>query len=241
MISLRHIEKKFESGLTAVENFSLSLADGEFVSLIGPSGCGKSTVLSMLAGLTTPSGGEIDGRKARPGATAFVFQEPTLMPWATIARNIALPLELSGRTGDIDGLLGKVGLGQFGGAYPRQLSGGMKMRASIARALAGAPELLLLDEPFAALDEITRFDLIGQLLALWRERAFTALFVTHSIGESVFMSQRIVVMSPRPGRIVGEITIDEPYPRSPDFRATARYAAWCGEVLHCLQQSMATP
>jgi NitT/TauT family transport system ATP-binding protein len=238
MIALQHLSKTFESGLTAVEDFSLTLASGEFVSLIGPSGCGKSTVLSMLADLTRPSSGTIEGRQQRRGATAFVFQEPTLMPWANIADNVALPLELAGRDGQVADLLGKVGLGQFGGAYPRQLSGGMKMRASLARALAGAPELLLLDEPFAALDEITRFDLIGQLLALWADRAFTALFVTHSIGESVFMSQRVVVMSPRPGRIIGEIAIPEPYPRSQDFRATARYAAWCGEVLRYLQQAM---
>ena len=235
MISLRQIEKSFAGGVTALKDFSLALEQGEFVSLIGPSGCGKSTVLSLIAGLAEPSAGEIALARQRVG---FVFQEPTLMPWATVRRNVALPLELAGESGPIDALLAKVGLAAFAGAYPRQLSGGMKMRASLARALAGRPDLLLLDEPFAALDEITRFDLIGQLLALWQEARFTALFVTHSITESVFMSERVVVMSPRPGHVVGEIRIDEPYPRSPEFRAEPRYASWCGEVLHCLRAAM---
>jgi NitT/TauT family transport system ATP-binding protein len=235
MLGLRQIGKSFANGVTALEDFSLEIGDGEFVSLIGPSGCGKSTVLALAAGLTEPSRGEIDLEEPRIG---FVFQEPTLMPWASVRRNVALPLDLAGESGEVDALLAKVGLGQFTQAYPRQLSGGMKMRASLARALAGRPDLLLLDEPFAALDEITRFDLIGQLLQLWAESRFTALFVTHSITESVFMSERVVVMSPRPGRVVGEIRIDHPYPRSPDFRAEPRYAEWCGEVLHCLRAAM---
>jgi NitT/TauT family transport system ATP-binding protein len=211
------------------------LQDGEFVSLIGPSGCGKSTVLALAAGLAEPSSGEIELAERRIG---FVFQEPTLMPWATVRRNVALSHDLAGTKGDVDPWLAKVGLGAFAGAYPRQLSGGMKMRASLARALAGKPDLLLLDEPFAALDEITRFDLIEQLLALWSDQRFAALFVTHSITESVFMSERVLVMSPRPGRVIGEIRIDQPYPRSPDFRAEPRYAQLCGEVLHCLRGAM---
>jgi len=232
MIALRHVSKLFDNGFLALEDVSLDLAPGEFVSLIGPSGCGKSTVLSMVAGLSHPTSGEIDGIRDRVG---FVFQEPTLMPWATIRANVALPLTLAGQPADVDGQLAKVGLDRFAESYPRQLSGGMKMRASIARALAGRPGLLLLDEPFAALDEITRFGLIEQLLALWQEAKFTALFVTHSIGESVFMSQRVVVMAARPGRVVAEIKIDEPFPRPMEFRASPRYAALCGEVLEALR------
>ena len=232
MIRLRHIQKEFSNGVKALEDFSLDLDKGEFVSLLGPSGCGKSTVLSLVAGLAEPSGGRIEGDRNTLG---FVFQEPTLMPWATIGRNVGLPISLAGGEGDIRGLLAKVGLENFIDAHPRQLSGGMKMRASLARALAGQPDLLLLDEPFAALDEIIRYDLIDQLLALWMEAKFTALFVTHSITESVFMSQRVLVMSSRPGRIVGEIRVDEPFPRSPEFRASPDYARLCGEVLHCLK------
>lgn len=159
------------------------------------------------------------------------------MPWATVEQNVALPLTLAGRAGAVEEQLAKVGLAEFAGAYPRQLSGGMKMRASIARALASRPALLLLDEPFGALDEITRFDLIDQLLALWLEQRFSALFVTHSITESVFMSQRVVVMGGRPGKVLADIAIDEPYPRLPAFRAEPRYAAWCGEVLDGLRRA----
>jgi NitT/TauT family transport system ATP-binding protein len=240
MIALDRVGKQFANGITAVAEVTTTLADGEFVSLIGPSGCGKSTILAMIAGLSQPSAGRISGRPQRRGATGFVFQDPTLMPWADIGSNVALPLSLAGDDAAVGDLLATVGLAAFAHAYPRQLSGGMKMRASLARALAGRPDLLLLDEPFAALDEITRFDLIEQLLALWLQRRFTALFVTHSITESVFMSQRVVVMSPRPGRIVGEVRIDQPYPRPPEFRAAPRYAAWCGEVLAILRDAMAT-
>ncbi len=237
LLTLDRIGKRFANGYAALENFSLSLQPGEFVSLIGPSGCGKSTVLSLVARLTGPSSGQLTWPGGDPGAVGFVFQEPTLMPWASISDNIALPLSLAGETPIVDDLLTKVGLDGFAAAYPRQLSGGMKMRASLARALAARPTLLLLDEPFAALDEITRFDLIEQLLRLWQERRFTVLFVTHSITESVFMSQRVVVMGARPGRVTAEISIDEPFPRLPDFRAQPRYAAWCGAVLEQLRQA----
>jgi NitT/TauT family transport system ATP-binding protein len=236
---LEAVGKRFANGYLALEEFSLTLKPGQFTSLIGPSGCGKSTVLNLMAGLSRPTAGRLDWGPGGKPDIGFVFQEPTLMPWATVAQNVALPLTLTGRhqaiTGACDEQLAKVGLAGFADSYPRQLSGGMKMRASIARALASRPSLLLLDEPFGALDEITRFDLIDQLLALWLGQTFTTLFVTHSITESVFMSQRVVVMGGKPGRVLADIVIDEPYPRLPAFRAEARYAARCGEVLEALR------
>ena len=232
---LEAVGKRFANGFAALEGFSLALKPGQFTSLIGPSGCGKSTVLNLMAGLNKPTSGSMHWGPAGKPDIGFVFQEPTLMPWATVADNVALPLTLTGRPPNVEHQLAKVGLAAFAAAYPRQLSGGMKMRASIARALASCPSLLLLDEPFGALDEITRFDLIDQLLALWLEQRFTTLFVTHSITESVFMSQRVVVMGGKPGKVLADIAIDEPYPRLPAFRAEARYAAWCGEVLDGLR------
>ena len=234
---LRSVGKRFANGYAALEDFSLSVPKGRFVSLIGPSGCGKSTVLNLVAGLGKPTSGSFDWDGQVKPDIGFVFQEPTLMPWATVAENVALPLTLAGKPAEVAGQLAKVGLSAFAGCYPRQLSGGMKMRASLARALASSPSLLLLDEPFGALDEITRYDLIDQLLALWLEHNFTALFVTHSITESVFMSQRVVVMGGKPGKVLAEIEIDEPYPRLPSFRAEARYAAWCGAVLDGLRKA----
>jgi NitT/TauT family transport system ATP-binding protein len=238
-VQLEAVGKRFANGYVALESFSLALRPGQFTSLIGPSGCGKSTVLTLMAGLSQPTAGRLDWGPAGKPDIGFVFQEPTLMPWATVAQNVALPFTLTGRKAAMERAceehLAKVGLSGFADAYPRQLSGGMKMRASIARALASRPALLLLDEPFGALDEITRFDLIDQLLALWLGQTFTTLFVTHSITESVFMSQRVVVMGGRPGKVLADITIDEPYPRLPALRAEARYAAWCGEVLDALR------
>ena len=235
LIELAHIGKRFANGVDALDDFSLSLQPGEFVSLVGPSGCGKSTLLGVIAGLTAPTSGQVIWRDGKDASIGVVFQEPTLMPWATIERNVALPLTLAGRSAPVDDHLAKVGLTAFAQAYPRQLSGGMKMRAALARALAGKPSLLLLDEPFAALDEITRFDLIEQLLSLWQEQKFTVLFVTHSITESVFMSERVVVMRHRPGRVVADIKIEQPYPRQPEFRADPAYAALCGGVLAALR------
>jgi len=236
-VRLDSVGKRFANGYAALEDFSLDLAPGRFTSLIGPSGCGKSTVLNLVAGLSDPTSGQVSWGSAGKPDIGFVFQEPTLMPWATVEQNVALPLTLAGRPVSIGEQLAKVGLTDFARAYPRQLSGGMKMRASIARALASHPALLLLDEPFGALDEITRYDLIDQLLALWMEHRFSALFVTHSITESVFMSQRVVVMGGKPGRVLADIAIDEPYPRLPGFRAEPRYAAWCGQVLDALRSA----
>jgi len=205
--------------------------------LLGPSGCGKSTALRIIAGLSEQTVGAVEWPEgAAPSAgqreIGFVFQEPTLMPWATVAGNVRLPLELRHRdhaaaaTG-VDAVLKRVGLADFASVYPRQLSGGMKMRASIARALVTEPPLLLMDEPFAALDEITRFKLNDDLLSLWAGLRKTVVFVTHSVFESVYLSSRIVVMTPRPGRVFTELAIDAPYPRDQEFRTSADYAALC--------------
>jgi NitT/TauT family transport system ATP-binding protein len=246
IVSLRNVGKTFESGTTALDRFDLDVRDGEFVSLLGPSGCGKSTALRIIAGLSTASTGMVEwsaGESAGPGDIGFVFQEPTLMPWATVAGNVRLPLDLAHADGAHSGAavrqaLARVGLADFAQAYPRELSGGMKMRASIARALATEPRLLLMDEPFAALDEITRFKLNNDLLAVWQEMQRTVIFVTHSVFESVYLSQRIVVMTPRPGRVFAEIAIDAPYPRDESFRTSPEYAAQCRRVSEALVSAM---
>jgi NitT/TauT family transport system ATP-binding protein len=231
----------------ALANASLTIAPREFVSLLGPSGCGKSTALRIIAGLSEPSGGVVE----RPGVAVssadgtvgggigFVFQEATLMPWATVARNVRLPLDLkkwpqTKALPRVNTALGWVGLQDFAGAYPRELSGGMKMRVSIARALVAEPDLLLMDEPFAALDEITRFKLNDDLLSLWRTLGKTVVFVTHSVFESVYLSNRIMVMTPRPGRVFTEVAIEAPHPRGEGFRTSAEYVALCRRVSDAL-------
>ena len=242
VVVLRGVGKRYSNGTLAVAGVDLDIRGGEFASLLGPSGCGKSTVLRMIAGLGEPSAGQIDW----PGATHdgrgqpvrdvdFVFQEPTLMPWATALQNVMLPLRLqkvpSRAAADrAAAALQSVGLEAFLDAYPRELSGGMKMRVSIARALVTEPRILLLDEPFAALDEITRHRLNDDLLALWARAGFTVLFVTHSVFESVYLSQRIVVMAARPGRIVADVAIAAPFPRDAGFRTSVEYADACKVV-----------
>jgi len=209
MIALAGVGKRFANGTEALRDLNFQVAAGEFVSLLGPSGCGKSTALRLAAGLLEPDKGTVT---APDGEIGFVFQEPTLMPWADALTNARLPLDLKRvPRGEADAqaaaALARVGLKGFERAYPRELSGGMKMRVSIARALAAKPKLLLLDEPFAALDEITRNALGDDLLRLWREDGLTVLFVTHSIGESSFLSQRVLVMTPRPGRVIADIVL----------------------------------
>jgi NitT/TauT family transport system ATP-binding protein len=239
IVSLRAVGKTYASGVRALDRLDLDIRDGEFVSLLGPSGCGKSTALRIIAGLSAASAGEVVWPQGER-RLGFVFQEPTLMPWATVAANVALPLQLAGTewSGAVSETLQRVGLAEFANAYPRELSGGMKMRVSIARALATEPDLLLMDEPFAALDEITRFKLNNDLLALWQELRRTVVFVTHSVFESVFLSQRIVVMTRRPGRVFAEIAIPAPYPRDESFRTSPEYAGYCREVGEALRTAM---
>jgi NitT/TauT family transport system ATP-binding protein len=211
MITLKAIGKRFANGTEALRDLSFSVAEGEFVSLLGPSGCGKSTALRLVAGLLQPDSGHVRFSQNRP-EIGFVFQEPTLMPWADALTNTRLPLDLKGvarseANARAAAALKRVGLQGFESAFPRELSGGMKMRVSLARALAAQPKLLLLDEPFAALDEITRNALGDDLLRLWKEDGLTVLFVTHSVSESSYLSQRVLVMTPRPGRIAEDIAL----------------------------------
>jgi NitT/TauT family transport system ATP-binding protein len=246
LVTLDHVDKIFANGTRALQAVDLSIAAGEFVSLLGPSGCGKSTALRLIAGLTEPSRGTIawQDAKAKQGGIGFVFQEPTLLPWATVFDNIHLPLRLAGESKGaakprIEEAIELVGLGGFAAAYPRELSGGMRMRVSIARALVTRPRLLLLDEPFAALDEITRFKLNDDLLALHARQGWTVVFVTHSTFESVFLSSRVVVMTPRPGRIAAELPIDLPYPRRAALRTELAYVEQCRLLSDLLARAMA--
>ena len=226
-------EKTFADGTRALAPTDLAVAAGGFVAVIGPSGCGKSTLLRMIAGLEPPTGGRVGlwGGGA-PGRLAFVFQDPTLMPWVRAAANVRLPLDLAGEprtaaTRRAAEALARVGLADKARAYPRELSGGMRMRVSIARALVTDPDLLLLDEPFGALDEISRNRLDADLAALWAQRRFAAVLVTHSITEAAFLATRIVVMASRPGRIVRVIANDMSQPRDAAFRASAAFAETC--------------
>ena len=245
VVTLRGVGKRYANGTLAVQGVELAIGQGDFVSLLGPSGCGKSTVLRMVAGLMAPTTGSIQmaaGGDAT-GDIGFVFQEPTLMPWSNALKNVMLPLRLAGvnRGEAADraaAALASVGLAGFEKSYPRALSGGMKMRVSIARALVTKPRLLLMDEPFAALDEITRHRLNNDLLTLWEAERFTAIFVTHSVFESVYLSRRIVVMAARPGRVVQDIEVNAPYPRDEVFRTSAGYAAHCREVSEALHTAM---
>ena len=253
LVSLRRVSKQFSNGTLAVRDVDLDLASGEFVSLLGPSGCGKSTLLRMLAGLGEVSAGTIDWPALSGGADqgdaskralGFVFQEPTLMPWSTALANVMIPLKIKGvarAEGEARAaaMLAAVGLAGFEKAYPRELSGGMKMRVSIARALVTSPRILLMDEPFAALDEITRHKLNDDLLRLWAEQRFTAIVVTHSVFESVYLSQRIVVMAARPGRVIADLTVDAPYPRDDLFRTSPEYGRLCRMASETLKKAIA--
>ena len=251
-VRLRDVGKTFANGTEALRGVDLDIARGSFVSLLGPLGCGKSTVLRLVADLAWPTTGRIAypdrdaGRRSARPEIGFVFQEPTLMPWATVAGNVRLPLRIKRvKRAEADALvadaLERVGLAEFAHVYPRELSGGMKMRVSIARALVTRPDVLLMDEPFAALDEITRFRLNDDLLQLWEDTGWTVLFVTHSVFESVYLSERIVVMAPRPGRIHADIRVATDHPRDEAFRTAPDYNRYCREASAALHGAMETP
>jgi NitT/TauT family transport system ATP-binding protein len=247
-VRLRGVTRTYANGVAALGPIDLNVRRGEFIALLGPSGCGKSTALRIVAGLSPPTSGvlEVAGANAQVAkyrSIGFVFQEPTLMPWATVRDNVYLPLRLmnesrAGAASKVGDVLASVGLAEFADVYPRELSGGMKMRVSLARALVTDPELLLMDEPFAALDEITRFKLNDDLLDLWQQLRKTVIFVTHSVFESVYLSQRVIVMTPRPGRVAAEFLIAETE-RTEEFRTSATYAAHCRDVSHALAQTSA--
>ncbi len=240
MIAIEGVSKRFASGTLALEGISTGIAAGEFVALLGPSGCGKSTLLRLLAGLETPSEGVVNFAAGRPkaGEIGFVFQDATLMPWATAAQNVALPLRLQKRPDDaaVSAALAQVGLAAFAGAKPGTLSGGMKMRVSIARALVSKPKLLLMDEPFAALDEFTRHKLQEDLRDLWRRTGTTIVFVTHSIYEAAYLASRVLVMSARPGRLAADVASN--VAEGPDRRGAADYVAFVKQLTETLRAVM---
>jgi len=243
LVTCRGLAKRFANGTQALADADLDIAERQFLSLLGPSGCGKSTLLRLIAGLAEPTAGTIAWA---PGERrlSFVFQEATLMPWATALSNVALPLRLAHvpraeREARAAAALADVGLAGFERSYPRELSGGMRMRVSIARALVTKPSVLLMDEPFAALDEIARFKLNDDLLKLWERETFTVVFVTHSVFESVFLSERIAVMTRRPGRVLKEIAVETAYPRATDYRTSSTYGEHCRAVSAALETAMA--
>lgn len=257
IITLNQVSKVYANGTTALKDLNLSVQEGEFVSLLGPSGCGKSTVLRLIAGLGQKSSGNLfwgEGHNPLPQdklpqdklrqrrKLAYVFQEAALMPWATVWENVYLPLKLAGITQRAAGsavaeAIELVDLQGCERSYPRELSGGMKMRVSIARALVTHPEMLLMDEPFGALDEMTRSRLNSDLLALWSRMNWTVVFVTHNIYEAVYLSNRVVVMATRPGRVVAEVAIDVPYPRTEEFRTSLLYNEYCRHISACLSEA----
>jgi NitT/TauT family transport system ATP-binding protein len=251
LLRLTGVSKTFANETVALDGVDLTIKPGEFVTLLGPSGCGKSTLLHLIAGLVAPSAGSIDWPQSSYDVhgepdrlLGFVFQEPTLLPWCSVFENVYLPLKLAGAGKSavrerIMSVIAQVGLTRFANAYPRELSGGMRMRVSIARALVTNPRILLMDEPFAALDEITRTKLNNDLLALFARQHLTVIFVTHSVYESVYLSSRVVVMSARPGRISCEIAIDTPYPRDEEFRTSSLYNDYCRRASDALRRAMA--
>jgi NitT/TauT family transport system ATP-binding protein len=241
------VTKRYPNGGLVLDALNLTIAKGDFVTLIGPSGCGKSTVLKLISGLTPPTAGtiQIDGMtpKSAREAVSYIFQDATLLPWRTVRQNVGLGLELEGVNGTrhaqrTASLLELVGLGHVAEAYPRELSGGMKMRVSIARALATSPRLLLMDEPFAALDEMARDRLNEELLRLRAEQKWTAVFVTHSVAEAVFLSTRIIVLAAHPGRTHAIIPVELPFPRLAALRAAPEFGALTAQVSRTLREAI---
>jgi NitT/TauT family transport system ATP-binding protein len=248
LIDARHVTMSYGASRVVLKDVSCQVARGEFVALLGPSGCGKSTLLRLVAGLISPSSGSLTVAGQSPEEArrvsqrvAFVFQDPNLLPWRTVAANIALPLELrkapaSEQAQAVDAILPMIGLtSDDARKRPRNLSGGMRMRVSLARALVTHPDLLLLDEPFAALDDVLRQQLNEELVRIWRARGWTGLFVTHNVAEAVFLAQRVLVMGSRPGRIVADVPIAFPYPRERSLRAQPEFARLCGELSETLR------
>lgn len=249
LIAARHVTMDYGPARVVLEGIHCDVQRGEFVALLGPSGCGKSTLLRLVAGLipvTSGSltvGGQDPAEARRSQKLAFVFQDPNLLPWRTVAANIALPLELSGQTRQeqsqaVDDILPLIGLmPDDARKRPRNLSGGMRMRVSLARALVTHPDLLLLDEPFAALDDVLRQQLNEELVRIWLARSWTGLFVTHNVAEAVFLAQRVIVMSSRPGRIAADVRIPFPYPRESELRADPGFARLCGDLSQQLREA----
>ena len=248
-VAVAHASKTWPNGTRALDGIDLDVRRGEFLAILGPSGCGKSTLLHLIAGLETPTTGQLRWwggpfeSTGEPGRRlAMVFQSPTLMPWARVDDNVRLPLTLQHVPGDeadraVADAIWLVGLAEFERHWPRELSGGMQMRVSIARALVNRPDLLLMDEPFGALDEFTRQRLDSELLQLWTKRGLTIVFVTHSIHEAVFLSTRVAVMGPRPGRLIAEVAIDEPQPRGEAFRTSTRFAGYAQRLSALVAQA----
>lgn len=244
ILEMRNIDKTFNGGVVALRQMSLQVNEGDFISLLGPSGCGKSTALRLIAGLMPPTLGRIEWEGGQSSDDlGVVFQEPTLMPWATVEKTVYLPFRLRGESlasvrDRIHEVLALVGLEKFAASYPRELSGGMKMRVSIARAMVTNPRLILMDEPFAALDEMTRQKLNDDLLSMKARTGATVIFVTHSVFESVFLSDRILVMAARPGRVIKEISVAEPYPRGLEWRTSKAYGDLARETSDTLNSAL---
>src|SRR5215469_262760 len=247
IVSIDRLSMTYRGGVPALAGVNLNVAEGEFISLVGPSGCGKSTLLRIVAGLVQPTGGRVLVAGAAPREArrqvrvSFVFQDATLLPWRSAERNVALPLEIAhapapDRARRVRSTLEMVGLADFARRRPRELSGGMRMRVSLARALVTDPQIIFLDEPFGALDDITRQTLNEELLELWRKRSWTALFVTHNLAEAAFLSTRIVILSPRPGTIVADVPVPFAGARRPDLRAEPDFARFVGEIGHLLRK-----
>jgi NitT/TauT family transport system ATP-binding protein len=242
-ITINNVNKVYANGTVALQDMNLTIGDGEFISLVGPSGCGKSTALRLIAGLGKMNSGTINLGGHQQPELAFVFQEAALMPWANVVENVRLPLKLAGVSphksrATVQEALNLVGLAGFERNYPRELSGGMKMRVSIARALVTQPSIMLMDEPFGALDEMTRSKLNSDLLNLWQQKRWTVVFVTHNIYEAVYLSKRVIVMAPRPGRVVADVAIEAPYPRTEEFRTSRLCNDYCREVSALLTQAV---
>lgn len=247
LIMLKGVSKRYNTGVTALKGVDLEVHEGEFLSILGPSGCGKSTILRLIAGLGGSSSGTVrvlgkppEEARRSTGDLALVFQEATLMPWRNVLRNVELPLEMKGipkkvRREEAKKVLETVSMRHVDKLHPRQLSGGMKMRVSIARALVSKPKILLMDEPFGALDELTRQKLQQDLLNIWSETGLTVVFVTHNVFEAIYLSNRIAVMSMNPGRIRKTIEVTAPYPRDDEFRATSEFSHLVSEMIHALK------